>query len=283
MRANRIAAGLIARGSAALLPLATGLLLSGCDHERGPVGPVRSETREVGSFDAIDVEGNTHLQIAVGEPESVVIQGRELFVKRIRTEVHGDTLHIKSSRRDWGWTNGDSRVTLRISVPHLESLDLQGGNEVRITGFKGGDTRIEIQGAADIRAAGRIDELSVSMSGAGNADLSKLIATVARVRVSGVGSVYVHPKDTLDATMNGVGAIFYSGSPRKVNTHMNGLGTISQRDVKDGDDDWREDRKDAPEDASPHSVDPESLQPEYDDKPARTPPDPSKVESTGVI
>ena len=283
MRADRIAPGFIAKASAALLLIAMGMLLGGCDHEHGPVGPVRSETREVGSFDSIDVEGNTHLEIAVGEPESVVIEGRELFVKRIRTEVHGDTLHIKSSRKDWGWTNGDSRVTLRISVPHLESLELQGGNEVRITGFKGGDTKIEIQGAADIRAAGQIDELTVSMSGAGNADLSKLIATDARVRVSGVGSIFVHPKDTLDATMNGVGAIFYSGSPRKVNTHMNGLGTISQRDKKDDDDDWREDRKDAHGKQPPPRVDPDSLQPERDDKPVRKPPDPSKVESTGVI
>jgi hypothetical protein len=51
--------------------------------------------------------------------------------------------------------------------------------------------------------------------------------------VDGVGSVYVHPKVSLDATMNGVGAIFYGGNPQRVNTRMNGVGTIRQR--KEGD------------------------------------------------
>ena len=73
------------------------------------------------------------------------------------------------------------------------------------------------------------------MAGAGHADLSDLIADEAKITVDGVGSVYVHPKDTLDATMNGVGAILYTGSPREVNTHMNGLGTIGRRTANDRD------------------------------------------------
>jgi hypothetical protein len=68
--------------------------------------------------------------------------------------------------------------------------------------------------------------------------------------VEGVGSVIVHPKDTLDATMNGVGAILYTGSPREVNTRMNGLGTIARKDAKDDSDD--------------EAVDPKDLQPEYE-------------------
>ena len=277
-----IGPGSMGKGSATLAVLAAAtLLLSACNDYEAPTGPVRNETRQVSSFDSIDVEGNTKLEITVGEPESVVIEGRDLYVKRIKTDVRGDTLHIKSSRKNWGWTNGQARVTLRVTVPRLESLELQGGNEVYISGFAGGDSRIEIQGAADIEAVGQLDELSVSMSGAGNADLSRLVANDAKVRVSGVGSIFVHPKDSLDATMNGVGAIFYSGSPRKVSTHMNGLGTISQRDSKEArkSDDARPRRKSDP-DINPN-VDPDSLQPEYE-KP-RTPPDPTKVESTDVI
>lgn len=51
--------------------------------------------------------------------------------------------------------------------------------------------------------------------------------------------------------MNGVGAIFYAGSPRNVNTHVNGLGAIGQRDAKN---------KLAPK----KPIDPDQLQPEYD-------------------
>jgi hypothetical protein len=98
------------------------------------------------------------------------------------------------------------------------------------------------------------------MAGAGHGDFSRLVADQAKVTVEGVGSVIVHPKDTLDATMNGVGAILYTGSPRQVNTRMNGLGTIARKDAKD----IEEDDEDA--------IDPEDLQPEYEQpkqKPAK--------------
>ncbi|HET9445172.1 MAG TPA: DUF2807 domain-containing protein, partial [Steroidobacteraceae bacterium] len=125
-------------------------------------------------------------------------------------------------------------------------------------------------GAAHILAEGRLDELTVRMSGAGHGDFSRLVADETKVVVEGVGSVIVHPKDTLDATMNGVGAILYTGNPREVNTRMNGLGTIARRDSKDSD---FEEREDAP-------VNPDDLQPEYEapkQKPA------SASDSTEVI
>jgi hypothetical protein len=140
---------------------------------------------------------------------------------------------------------------VKISVPRLESLQVEGGNDVRLTGFDGGKSHIQASGAAHIFAEGRLAELTVRMAGAGHGDFSRLVADIAKVTVEGVGSVTVHPKDTLDATMNGVGAILYTGSPREVNTRMNGLGTIARKDAKDIEED---------EDA----IDPEDLQPEYE-------------------
>jgi hypothetical protein len=145
------------------------------------------------------------------------------------------------------------RITVRISVPKLESLQVEGGNDVRLTGFDGGESTIRAAGAAHIFAEGRLAELTVRMAGAGHGDFSRLVADEAKVVVEGVGSVIVHPKDTLDATMNGVGAILYTGSPREVNTRMNGLGTIARKDPKD-----------VAADDDDDAIDPDSLQPEYE-------------------
>jgi Putative auto-transporter adhesin, head GIN domain len=239
------------------LPVAA-LMLAGCDEHESDAGPVLRETREVGEFDSIDMEGAARIEISVGSPESLTIEAREDVAKRVKVEVRGDTLHIKSKPKDWFISNGRPRVTLRITVPRLESLQLEGGNDVRLTGFDGGESRIRAQGAAHIKAKGRLDELTVHMAGAGHADLSDLIADEAKITVDGVGSVYVHPKETLDATMNGVGAILYTGSPREVNTHMNGLGTIGRRTPNDRDDEGEDRNEKEP-------VDPDKLQPEYDD------------------
>ena len=233
-------------------------MLAGCDAHEGDAGPVLTETRDVDEFDSIDMEGAARLEISVGSPASLRIEAREDVAKRVKAEVRGDTLYIRSKPKDWFIVNGRPRVTLRITVPELASLQLDGGNDVRLTGFDGGESRIQAKGAAHIKATGRLDELTVHMAGAGHADLSDLVANEAKVTVDGVGSVYVHPKETLDATMNGVGAILYSGSPREVNTHMNGLGTIGRRTQND-----RDDADEDPKDKDP--IDPDTLQPEYDD------------------
>jgi hypothetical protein len=55
--------------------------------------------------------------------------------------------------------------------------------------------------------------------------------------------------------MNGMGAIHYIGNPREVRTRMNGLGTIGRQDSEQGE----------PESESKPELDPEKLQPEYDE------------------
>jgi hypothetical protein len=254
-----------------LLVVACALTLSACDDDPRPAGPVSSETRSVDSFDSIDMEGAARLEITVGKTESLVIEGREKAISRVETDVRGDTLHIESKPKDWFISNGRPRITIKVTLPRLESLNVEGGNDVRLSGFDGGDTRIKVAGAAHIKAEGSLDELEVHMAGAGHADFSKLVADDAEVTVDGVGSVVVHPKDTLDATMNGVGAILYTGSPREVNTRMNGLGTIGRQQEKD----LEVEEEDEPAD----EIDPDELQPEYDEKDK----DSKKVNRTELI
>jgi hypothetical protein len=236
--------------------VAAALALSACgesDHDRSPMG---SERRDLGAFDSISMQGAAKLEIAVGLAQSVVVEGRERAIGRVTTDVRDGTLYIETRRKDWFVTNSRSRLTLKISVPKLAALKLEGGNDVRLTGYAGGSSRINVTGAAHIQADGKLDELTVHMAGAGHADLSKLSANDANVTVDGVGSVIVHPQETLNATMNGVGAILYTGSPHRVNTRMNGLGTIGQRDPKEN---ARDDEHETAPGAAP---DPETLQPE---------------------
>ncbi len=245
------------RAAGLLLMAASAALLSACDDgddRRSNWGPSRSETRDVGSFDSIDMQGAARLEITVGQPESLVIEGRPSSIERVETDVRHNTLYIESKPRDWFMSNNRRRITVKITVPKLESLEVEGGNDVRLTGFNGGETKIRAAGAAHIVAEGHVEELVVRMSGAGHGDFSRLISDETKVTVEGVGSVIVHPKDSLDATMNGVGAILYTGNPREVSTRMNGLGTIARRDPKDIEQEGHE--------AAP--VNPDTLQPEYE-------------------
>lgn len=246
-----------------LIPLIVGsFVLGGCGEHDRPRGPMTSETRDVADFDAIAVRGSAQLMITVGKPAALEIEGNEEAVRRLEAEVDGDTLRIRTSHKEWMFPGGNSRLVLKISVPKLEELRLEGGNDVRVVGLEGGDTEIDIEGAANLKASGTLDELIVQMSGAGHADLRQLVAKDATVTVDGVGSVYVNSTESLDATMNGVGAILYSGTPREVNTAMRGLGTISRDREHDSDD--RDEGKPELERDDPQPIDPETLQPEYE-------------------
>ena len=231
-----------------------------------------SETREVGDFDSIVVRGSAQLHVTVGPPATLSVEGSEEAVRELQTEVSGDTLRIRTSRKEWMFPGGNSRLVVKVTVPKLEDLKLEGGNDVRLIGFNGGDTTIEIEGAANLKANGRVDELVVRMEGAGHADLRDLVADDATVTVDGVGSVYVNSTKSLDATMNGVGAILYSGTPHEVNTAMRGLGTISKdKERKDGEDkDWNVDPNPDPtpdlelERDDRKKFDPSTLEPEVE-------------------
>ncbi|HEY5810986.1 MAG TPA: head GIN domain-containing protein [Povalibacter sp.] len=243
------------------------MTLSACGKTSVSTGPMRTETRSVGEFHSIEVEGATRLEITVGAPASLEIEGRELWVKRVETDVREGVLYIKSQRKDWVTIGTSPRLKIRIGVPKLASLGLEGGNDVRLSGFNGGSTKFRVAGATDLRGSGRLDELNIFMAGAGHVDMSQLVAKAADVTVAGVGSVLVHPAESLNATMNGVGTIFYSGSPREVSTHMNGLGAIGRRGGSDAK---------AP-DVESKPVDPESLNPEYEQDPQ------PEAKNTGVI
>ncbi|MET0499102.1 MAG: DUF2807 domain-containing protein [Steroidobacteraceae bacterium] len=273
-----------------LLQIATlllaALLVAGCDSPEFDVGPVRSETRPAGSFDSIDLDGSARLNITIGAAESLSLEGPGRILDQVTTEVRRHTLRIRTRSKGWIWVHGQPRVVVNITVPQLKSLEVKGGNDVRLTGFAGGKSNISIQGAAHVQASGSLDELTVDMNGAGVADLDELVTKQVKVKVDGIGRVVVHPKDELNATMNGIGAILYVGQPREVRTHMNGLGSIAQQDPEETDRnqrkkdrEWNQHRREQAPDPQldpPPQPNPDELQPEYDNRP-------KKIDMTKVI
>ena len=95
MKAERVAGLLLTVASATLLTACN----DGADDRQGR-GPSRSETREVGSFDSIDMSGAARLEITVGKPESLVIEGRSSSIERVETKVRHNTLVIESKPPD---------------------------------------------------------------------------------------------------------------------------------------------------------------------------------------
>jgi hypothetical protein len=201
-------------------------LLAGCSGGDAPApsAPV-TQQRQVADFHQVELRGAAQLIINVGPATSLTAVGNQAALDKLTTEVMDGKLVIRHER-GWSWLNGGGTLKLTLTTPALDDLQVNGAGDVSISGVKGDAFELELSGAADIEAKGETAKLAAQINGAGDIDLSQLIARDARVSVNGAGDLKVHATGALDATVNGVGSISYSGNPAPVKTAINGLGSI---------------------------------------------------------
>lgn len=210
------------RGAAA--GLSGALLLAACGGPAGD-GPVSTESRNVGDFQALRIGGAANATIRVGPAPSLTITASADTLAGIRTEVRDGTLVVEQKGRLF-WSGED--VKLEITVPVLREVTVNGAGHVEVHEASGDALRLTLQGAGHLVARGEIGSLDVTINGAGNGELSGLRARAVKAVVNGAGNVTVHAVEELDAVVNGVGKLRYVGTPAKLDTRINGVGNVSQ-------------------------------------------------------
>jgi hypothetical protein len=215
------------RAVARMLPVPFALLLGACGAGQDP-GPDITQTREVGAFEALQLQGTADVDVLIGEQQSLVLEGPQRVVEGVQTPLREGRLLIRTGS-EFFWSRRDTHLKVRVTVPRLRSFELNGAGRVSLIGHTGGDFTVSLNGAGDIEASGRVDRLTARVNGAGNVDLSKLAATDADVAVNGAGSLEVSATGRLDATLNGVGNIGYVGTPAQLHTAVHGVGGIKPR------------------------------------------------------
>jgi hypothetical protein len=208
---------------AALLLLS---VLAAC--QRYEEGSQVTQNRGVDAFHSVELRGAATLDVLVGAQQSLVVEGGSRGLERLRTEVRNGRLVIES-RGNWLWNQGTTRLRVRITVPQLRALELNGAGNITINGLDGGALALVLSGAGALEGGGRVETLTARVNGAGSIDLSRLEATDAEVAVNGTGSIDVNVTGRLDATVNGVGNIEYLGKPAQLNSSINGVGSIGPR------------------------------------------------------
>ena len=200
----------------------------------------KTEIRELGEFDRISMRGIGKLVISQGKKQEVTLEGDDIAISRITTNVTDGKLVIDIGR-DWveklsaGFdflSSHDIRITIvaknlkdlevagaaDIEVSGIKTdelgLRLVGASNVKVDGLKADRLETEIPGAGKIRVEGEVKDQSVVLAGAGNFSGHQLKSKTAKVVLSGVGSAQLWVTDELDVTIAGVGSVEYYGSPR---------------------------------------------------------------------
>ena len=91
---------------------------------------------------------------------------------------------------------------------------------------RNGALRWMLGGAGSATAEGRVDNLTVRISGSGKARLGKLMARRVRVTVAGSGDATIAPQDEAHVTILGSGDVYLATRPRRIERRIMGSGNI---------------------------------------------------------
>jgi hypothetical protein len=203
---------------------ACAVLSPGADEVTGS-GLLASEARAASDFTTIAFAGSGDARVVIGEPEGVVIEAEENLLPYITTQVSLGRLTIgtKPNVR----LGATQPIHYRITIKHLEGIDLAGSGTVEIPQVSVDWLKFEIHGSGNIIAAGSTDVLEARLFGSGNITGKALRAGSAQVEIPGSGTVVVWATDQLNATINGSGTVRYYGQP-SVTQVINGSGQVTR-------------------------------------------------------
>ena len=185
-------------------------------------GIAATETRSVAPFTGVELGGSASVDVHVGGEQAVVVHADDNLIDRVTTDVGDGTLVVGTT----GSFTTDSPMTVDVTVPELDSAALSGSGVVVVDGVGGRTFVAGTPGSGVLRVSGNVDRLEATLDGSGDMQLEGLVARDATAVVGGSGRIRVHATRSLDASVTGSGAIFFSGDPATVNRSVTGSGAI---------------------------------------------------------
>lgn len=188
-------------------------------------GKVKQETRDIQEFQNLEAGGAFTIRVNVGSATSLKISAEENLLHFIRTYIKGNTLIIDTKKN----ISPRKEIFIDVTTPDLISINASGANNISVIGINSNEFSIELSGAGHVYLDGFVDRFSTEISGAGGIDAKNLKAEDVIVSVSGAASASVFAKESLDASVSGVGSIDYFGDPAKIRTNVSGIGSITRK------------------------------------------------------
>lgn len=207
-------------------------------------GTAATETRDVGSFDTVAVEGSGTVIIDIGPSASLTIEADDNLLAHLTSEVDGGALVLSSD------VSVDPKVPIvyRITVPELAGIEVSGSADVRAAPISGERFTVAISGSGDVEASevdatsvdvsisgsgsvtlvGAAGTLAAAVSGSGDVRAADLAVETAQVDIAGSGGVEVDASLRLTGSISGSGDIEYLGEP-SVDVSETGSGRVSRR------------------------------------------------------
>jgi hypothetical protein len=152
----------------------------------------------------------------------------------------GDTVHVTGPSElmshlrvrdgrielDCNLSGSDRQLDLVLPGRAFRTFTLNGTGHLVLENLNQQALNVNLHGEGDVRATGMAEDLSLTLAGAGKADLGHLSVQRSKVRIAGAGEAELAPKDSADITIAGAGEIRFLEQPLHLQTHIVGAGRI---------------------------------------------------------
>ena len=190
-------------------------------------GNLASEMRKLSNFKAIEITiGYDKILVNCGEEPSLQISGDENILPLITTIISKGVLTIESDSTFE--TKADSEII--INVKSLKEFTFDGVGETVIQNVNSEKFTCNINGVGSCDLNGKVKSFNISVNGVGSVNARQLIADDVVANLNGVGSVKLYAKNSLNASVNGIGGLTYFGNPTELILNDSGIGGITKGD-----------------------------------------------------
>lgn len=147
----------------------------------------KEEVRQVTSFSSLDVSGLVEVYITQADSQSIVVKVSGMPITDVITRVEDGTLFVTTK----GFHQGES-VQVYVAYVHLEKISTSGSAELTGSNILNADSLlISTADAGDIKSLEiAANSLSISINGAGNADLDVEVENI-NIVMNGAGDLSI--------------------------------------------------------------------------------------------
>lgn len=192
------------------------------------VGAAKAEeaTFDLSGFDSISVAEGVSAVITVGGDFSVRAEGTDQALERLDVKVSKGELQIgrKAKLTNMG---RQPHVTVTVSLPALNSLDVSTGSETTVTGVAAGAFDLDASTGAVATVSGKCDTLNLDLSTGADLEARDLQCKAADVDASTGGSATIFASERVSADVSFGGDVRVYGSPAEVDKDTSFGGDVS--------------------------------------------------------
>ncbi|MEZ5893723.1 MAG: head GIN domain-containing protein [Parvularculaceae bacterium] len=187
-----------------------------------------TKTVDLDGFSYIDASAGVDVIVKVGGGYSIRAEGEDEALEHLRIEKRGDTLEIgREHRRGLVFSTHKGRLTVHVTMPALNGVDVSSGADVTATGIDSERFSASVSSGADATLSGRCGDLTADGSSGADLEASDLKCENANADVSSGADLDIYASESVIADASSGGDITVHGGPKNTNIDKSSGGGVT--------------------------------------------------------